>query len=90
MIDSTKSPVPTWKRYLTIVVLAVLVLGAGYMLYTKDLKGSSSSSNASPPAATVPTAPSSGSSGGGSNPSTVPATTVPGGVAASNRDPFTP
>ena len=90
MIDSSKSPVPMWKRYMTMAVLLVLVLAAGYMIYTKELKGSSGTSNASPPAATVPMAPANSPSGGGSNPQTSSATTIPGGVAVSNRDPFTP
>ena len=90
MIDSSKSPVPTWKRYLTMAVLAALVIVAGYVIYTKELKGSSGSSNASPPAATVPAASGNAPSGGGSNPSTASPTTVPGGVAVSSRNPFGP
>jgi hypothetical protein len=79
MIDSSKAPVPAWKRYLTMIVMVALVLVAGYLFYSKELHHSSGSGAASSPAVTNPA------------PSTSVATTsttIPGGVAPSNRDPF--
>ena len=96
MIDSTTSPVPTWKRYLTIAVLAVVVLAAGYLIYTKELKGSSGSSSANIPAVTIPAAGAGAASAGSPSGSAGPtlsagsATTIPGGVAPSSRNPFSP
>ena len=84
MIDSSASPVPAWKRYATIVVLVALVLAAGYLIYTKEIKKSSGSPapNNAAPAVTVPAA--------------TPRTTLPaapkgpiGGVPIGARDPFT-
>ncbi|HMC40828.1 MAG TPA: hypothetical protein VKI19_14270 [Acidimicrobiales bacterium] len=83
MIDSTASPVPAWKRYATMVVLVALVLAAGYMIYTKEIKksgGNPAPSNATP-TVTVP--------------AVAPPTTVPGvpqgpigGIPISSRNPF--
>lgn len=85
MIDSTKSPAPAWKRYATIALLAILVVVAAYVIYTKELHKSSANSSASRPPATAPVvAPSKAA---------VPSksavtTTIPGGIAPSTRDPF--
>lgn len=38
MIDSTKSPVPAWKRFATLALVTLLVVVAGYMIWTKELK----------------------------------------------------
>lgn len=83
MIDASKSPLPTWKRYGIFVMLAILIVVAGYVIWTKELHKSSSSSPASsPPAATTP-APVT------AVPATKPVpTTIPGGLPISNRNPF--
>jgi hypothetical protein len=84
MIDASKSPLPTWKRYGLFVLLAVLIVVAGYVIWTKELHKSSSSSPAtSPPAATTP-APATAKAA--TTPSV--ATTVPGGLPISSRNPF--
>ena len=84
MIDSSASPVPAWKRYVTIVVLVALVLAAGYLIYTKEINKSSGSpapSNATP-AVTVPAA---------APPTTAPAAPKGpiGGIQIGPRNPFT-
>lgn len=79
MIDSTRSPVPAWKRLGLIVLVAVLVIAVGYFIWTKDLHHSTSPSAGSP-AATAP-AP--------AQPAHVahtPPTTA--GLPVSGRDPF--
>lgn len=86
MIDSTKSPVPAWKRYLTIALLAVLVVAAGYLIYTHELKSSSSSRTGSPAAAS-PVNHGATATAGAASVKSAP-TTVPGGVPESNRNPF--
>lgn len=79
MIDSSRSPVPAWKRYLTMTVMIVLVVVAGWVLYTKEIHHSAPGSSSSP-AVTNP-APS-------TTVAQTPVTTVPGGIAPSARDPF--
>ena len=84
MIDSSTSPVPAWKRYATIVVLVVLVLAAGYLIYTKEVKKTSGSPapSSATPAATVPAV---------SPPTTAPPTPRGpiGGIPIGARNPFT-
>jgi len=91
MIDATKSPMPTWKRYGLLVLIAALVVVAGAMIWTKELHHSLPILSKSKPAASAP-AP--------STPSTPPtttvsaaskpvATTIPGGIPVSARNPFT-
>jgi hypothetical protein len=89
MIDATKSPVPAWQRNAIIVVLAVLVVVAGYMLWTKELHKSTSGSSGAPAAvhAILPTANPTTGNGSAVTIKTAP-TTVPGGVPVSSRDPF--
>ena len=83
MIDSTKSPVPAWKRYTTIALLAVLVVIAAFVIYTKEIHHSSSGSPASQaPAPVVSTTPST------ANAKPSAPTTIPGGIPVSNRNPF--
>ncbi len=53
MIDSTKGPIPLWKRYAMIIGLAVVLIVGGYYIYSKDLHQSSNSA-ANPPAAAPP------------------------------------
>jgi hypothetical protein len=79
MIDSTKSPVPAWRKFLMVVVLGVLIVIAGYFLWTKELHKSSSNGPSSTP--TTVTAPV-------KVPPKAPTTTVPGGIPISNRNPF--
>lgn len=80
MIDASKSPMPAWKRYSMIVLLAVFIAVAGYMIWTKDVHKSSSHTSTPPsqpaPAVVAPAA-------------TKPApTTIPGGIPVSSRSPF--
>lgn len=83
MIDSTKSPVPAWKRYATITLLAVLTLVAVYVLYTKELHhGSAGTTTPVPATVSRPVQPSSSAK----QQST--ATTIPGGIPISSRNPF--
>ena len=77
---------PAWKRYATMALLAVLVLAAAYVIYTKELHHSTTAGATSPPAsAPVPLIGSSTRSG--SAKTAVP-TTIPGGIAPSSRNPF--
>lgn len=82
MIDSSKSPLPLWRRYATAGFLTVLLVVMGYVVWAKELHHSASSN---PPAASATVGVGKASS------ATVPApppTTVPGGVPISKRDPF--
>jgi hypothetical protein len=80
MIDATKSPTPAWRKYLIFVVLGVLIVIAAYFVWVKELHHSSHiGSSSTPTTVTVPA----------KQPvSKAPATTVPGGLAISNRNPF--
>lgn len=79
MIDSTKSPRPAWHRYMMTTLLTVMMIVAGYVIYTKELHHSPSAA----PAATPSTAPP-------ANPAqaVTTTTTVPGGIPISPRNPF--
>lgn len=81
MIDASKSPVPAWKRYMTIAVVSVLVALAAYVIYTKEIH--KSTANPGPTPAQNAVAPQGA-------PSRVPtvSTTIPGGVPVSSRNPF--
>jgi hypothetical protein len=81
MIDASKSPVPAWKRYATLALMSVLVVVAGYVIYTKEIHKSSSSPSTAPAPATAHPQ---------TSPSTTPSvsTTIPGGIPISNRNPF--
>lgn len=83
MIDSTKSPVPAWKRLGLIVLLAVLVLAAGYVIWTKELHHSTSPAS-SPAPASVPVTPQAPASGS----RTIHTTPTTAGLPVSSRDPF--
>lgn len=85
MIDSTKTPVPAWKRYATMAVLVVLLLVAGYVIYAKDIHHSSTGPTSSP-AATVAVPAKAPAKPGPTTATT--ATTLAGGIAPSTRDPF--
>ncbi len=81
MIDSTKSPMPAWRRYASVVALTVLVFVAGFVIWTKELHhNTSATASVSPPAVAKTAAPK-------SVPSTT-TTTVPGGLPISSRNPF--
>lgn len=82
MIDASKSPTPAWQRYAIAVLLSLLIVVAGYVIYTKELHHTSASA---PPAA--PAAPATRSATGPRSAKTS-ATTIPGGVPVSARDPF--
>lgn len=80
MIDSSKSPMPVWRRYGTAILLSVLLVVVGYVVYVKELHHSApslSSPAASSPAKTPAPAV-----------APTPPTTVPGGIPVSSRDPF--
>lgn len=82
MIDSTRSPMPVWRRYGTVVLLTVLIAVAGYIVWTKELHhGQGTPAAVSPPAAVKTVAPKAATA-----PSTT--TTIPGGLPISSRDPF--
>jgi hypothetical protein len=80
MIDATKAPTPTWKRYAMAMIVTVLLVVAGYVIWAKELHHSSGGA-AAPSATTgnVATAPA------GKKAS---ATSLPGGIAISGRNPF--
>jgi len=83
MIDPTKSPSSSRKRYLIAGILSVLIVVAGWVVWTKELHHSSSTS--SPPASPASTVP----VGTRLHPAQpAPTTTIPGGIALSVRDPF--
>lgn len=81
MIDSTKSPTPIWKKYTASVLLAVLIVVAGYMIWTKELHHSSSNPSSSAPQITAPVKQPAAKAKS-------PSTTIPGGVPVSSRNPF--
>lgn len=82
MIDASKSPIPTWRRYGTAVLLTVLIAVAAYVVWAKELHPSAPSEPAAP-AASAPVA-------HRTPPTTrvLPTTTIPGGIPVSSRDPF--
>jgi hypothetical protein len=82
MSATIASPVPAWKRYATMALIAVLAIVAAYVLYTKELHHSASSSTGTTPPATAP-APVSPTP----THTTAP-TTIPGGLPISSRNPF--
>ena len=81
MIDSTKSPMPTWRRYAMVAALAILIAVAAYVVWVKELHHSSSPASSPAPVATVPARPAKAKSA----PHT---TSVPGGIPISSRNPF--
>lgn len=83
MIDSSKSPIPAWRRYATIAILGIVIVVAGYLLWSKELHHSSAAAPAPAPAATAKSA---ASSAKPQQPS--PSTTIPGGIPVSSRNPF--
>lgn len=86
MIDATKSPMPLWRRYATIALLAIVILAAGYLVWSKELHHSSSSgSPPSPAAASANSATTKTTSH--PKPGATP-TTIPGGIPISTRNPF--
>jgi hypothetical protein len=87
MIDATKSPLPTWKRYGLFVLVAVLVVVAAGVIWTKELHHSIPGISKSKPAASAP-APNASSTGPEVTPSKPVSTSVPGGIPVSSRDPF--
>lgn len=81
MIDSTKSPMPAWRRYASLVALTALVFVAGFVIWTKELHHHSAAPvSASPPAIARTVAP---------KPAVATTTTtIPGGLPVSSRNPF--
>jgi hypothetical protein len=90
MIDASKSPLPTWKRYGLLLLIGVLVVVAGAMVWTKELHHSLPLISKSKPAASAPasTAQSTPPSATASKAAKPVATTVPGGIPVSGRNPF--
>lgn len=86
MIDSTKSPMPLWRRYATIALLAVLILASGYMVWSKELHHSAANTSAPAPAA-APVTRATTKSPAPIQPAKV-STTIPGGIPISTRNPF--
>ncbi len=81
MIDSTKSPIPAWRRYATIAILGIVIVVAGYLLWSKELHHSSA-------AATAPATTAKPAASGAKPQLPSPSTTIPGGIPVSSRDPF--
>jgi hypothetical protein len=90
MIDATKSPLPTWKRYALLLLIAALVVAAGAMIWTKELHHSLPLVSKSKPAASAPAAStkSTGTTKTPAAPAKPVATTIPGGIPVSPRNPF--
>ncbi len=90
MIDATKSPLPAWKRYGLIVLVAVLVVAGAGMIWTKELHHSLPGLSKSKPApsAPAPATESTPATAAASKSSKPVATTIPGGIPVSARDPF--
>jgi drug/metabolite transporter (DMT)-like permease len=81
MFDATKSPVPPWKRYAVVALLAIFIAVAGYVVWSKELRHASpSSSPTAPPANVVAPA--------RVQQKAATATTIPGGIPISSRNPF--
>ncbi len=87
MIDATKSPLPTWKRYGLFLLVGVLVVVAAGVIWTKELHHSIPGISKSKPAASAPASEQSPSPTG-TTPAKPVATTVPGGIPVSARNPF--
>ena len=83
MIDATKGPAPAWRRKGMLPLLSVLIVLTGYAIWAKEINKPSSSAS-SPPAvsATVATVPAAKA------PPPTSATTIPGGIPLSSRNPF--
>jgi hypothetical protein len=89
MIDASKSPLPAWKRYGLILVVAALLVAAAGVIWTKELHHSIPGVSKSKPAASAPaTAQSTPPITGPSKASKPVATTIPGGIPVSARNPF--
>lgn len=80
MIDASKSPMPLWKRLATVLLLAVLIVAAGYVLWTKELHHSAGESSSPTIPAAVAPAPARAAS--------TTTTTVPGGIPVGHNSPF--
>ena len=89
MIDATKSPLPTWKRYGLLLLIVALVVVAGAMIWTKELHHSLPGISKSKPAASAPApATKSTPATAAASKSKPVATTIPGGIPVSARNPF--
>ncbi len=80
MIDASASPIPAWKRYGTIVLVAALIVVVGFFVWNKELHHTSSA----PP----PPAPAAHSISTTSVPGHPKAVTATHGLPVSARDPF--
>jgi hypothetical protein len=89
MIDASKSPMPTWKRYGLLLLIAALVVVAGAMIWTKELHHSLPLISKSKPAASAPATSTKSTPPSTTAPASKPvATTIPGGIPVSSRNPF--
>lgn len=84
MIDASRSPRPAWQRYATFVAIAALLVVAVFVIWTKELHHSSPAAAPQTPALTVPAHTAVQTAGH----TPKPATTVPGGLPISSRNPF--
>jgi hypothetical protein len=83
MIDASRSPQPAWRRYITFVALGAVLVLAAIFIMTKELHHhSSGSAQVNPPSASAPANPA------GSSVAKAHATTTPGGIPVSGRNPF--
>jgi hypothetical protein len=83
MIDATKAPTPTWKRYAMAVILTGLLVIVGYVIWAKELHHSSPGGSSAPATSTV------SGSGALAQAKRAPVPTVPGGIRLTGRNPFT-
>lgn len=83
MLDASKSPIPTWRRYVMAGVLTIAILVAGWFVWSKDLHHASLPGT--PAAATTPPGLPAGPA---TRQSASTATTIPGGIPVSSRNPF--
>jgi hypothetical protein len=90
MLDATASPMPTWKRYGLLVLIVALVLVAGAAIWTKELHHSLPLISKSKPAASAPAPTAQSTQPATSSASKSVATTIPGGIPVSGRNPFAP
>jgi hypothetical protein len=87
MIDASRSPRPAWKRYGIFLLLVALIAVAAFVIWKKELHHSSPAAAPPTPARTVPAHTAAHTAVRTAKPA-APATTVPGGLPISSRNPF--
>lgn len=88
MIDATKGPLPAYKRIGLFALVAVLVVVAAGMIWTKELHHSIPGISKSKPAAAAAAPARVQSTPPAAAASKPVSTTIPGGIPVSGRDPF--